>query len=156
PYVLNRVNPSRILLGTANIYESSNRGDTAADLGFAGDSIGDGFGNSPISYGGLNANGTPNPGAFFVGAGFTLYHRASDAGSVVTIPSPGGFIRAVVMDPKNVTHVFVLDTDNQVFGSFNDGATWTNLTANLGSLTASVRTIEIFSPSASPLNTVLV
>jgi hypothetical protein len=157
PYQVNRVSPSRILLGTANIYESFNRGDTVANLGFTGAFIGDGFGNSPISYGGLNADGTPNPGSFYVGAGATIYHRSSDAGSVVTLGAyPGGTIRGLVSDPQNVRHIFVLDTSNRVWSSFDEGATWSNLTANLGSLTSSVRTIQIFSPSASPINTVLI
>src|SRR5207237_10804690 len=34
PFVLNAFNPSRMLIGTANIYESLNRGDSLANLGF--------------------------------------------------------------------------------------------------------------------------
>jgi hypothetical protein len=157
PYVLNRINPTRMLIGTADIYESMNQGDTLSDVsGFTGSFIGDGLGNSPLSYGGFNSNGTQNPGAFFAAAGATIYHRTADGNPVITIASPtGGTIRALVMDPRNVTHVFVLGANNQVFGSFDDGVTWTNMTANLGSLSSSVRSIEIFSPSASPINTVL-
>jgi hypothetical protein len=159
PYMLNRIDPTRMIIGTADIYESTNQGDTLTDLsGFTGSFIGDGLGNSPISYGGLNANGTPNPGAFFVAAGATIYHRTADGNPVVQIASPtGGVIRAVVMDPENVTHVYVLGINNQVWGSVNDGATWTNLTANLPALSnnASVRTIELFSPDNTPRNTVL-
>ena len=162
PYVLNRVNPTRMLIGTSTIYESLNQGDTVANLGFTGASIGDGFGNSPLTYGGLNQNGSSNPGSFYVGRGSTIYHRSSDGSPIVTLGSyPGTTVRALVSDPKNVAHIFVLDTSSRVWGSLNEGATWTNLTANLGTVSnlgtgSSVRTIEIFSPSASPLNTVLI
>ena len=75
PYVLNRVNPTRMLIGTATIYESMDKGDTVANLGFTGAFIGDGFGNSPLTYGGLNQNGSSNPGSFYV-ARSTIYHRS--------------------------------------------------------------------------------
>src|SRR5262249_47693033 len=68
---------------------------------------------------------------------------------------PGDVVRALVLDPQNDKHVFVVDQVNRVWGSFDEGATWLNLTANLGSLSPSVRTIEIFSPDPTPKNTVL-
>ena len=91
-----------MIIGTADIYESTNQGDTLTDLtGFTGSFIGDGLGNSPISYGGLNANGTPNAGAFFVAAGATIFHRPADGSPVVQIPSPtGGAIRAWSWTPR--------------------------------------------------------
>jgi hypothetical protein len=52
--------------------------------------------------------------------------------------------------------VYVSDQNNQVWGSFDEGATWTNLTENLPSLTSQVTTIEVFAPDATLKNTVLV
>jgi hypothetical protein len=156
PYALNRVNPARMFIGTASLYESMDQGNTVTDFGFTGNFIGDGFGNSPISYGGLNANGTSNPGSVYVGAGAQLLHRSADGSSIVTLGAyPGTTIRALVSDPENVAHIFVLDTNSNVWGSFDEGATWTNLSANLATLSDSVRSIQIFSPDNTPRNTVL-
>src|SRR5262249_34593493 len=90
-----------------------------------------------------------------------IYFRAMDGGAVTTLSSyPGTNVRALVMDPQNDTHLFVLDTAQHVWETLNSGSTWTNLTANLDSLAnlgngTDLRTIQIFSPSPSPLNTVL-
>jgi hypothetical protein len=156
PFVLNSINPARMLIGTANIYESTNNGDSLTNLGFTGFFIGNGSANNPMDYGG-RLNGIANPGIFYVGAGNTILHRPADGSAMVTLSAyPGGTVRSLVMDPQTDTHVFAVDTSNQVWASFDEGATWTNLTANLGTLSPSVRSITIFSPSSSPLNTVLV
>ena len=148
PYVLNRLQLGRLLIGTRYLYESFDRGDSLANLGSTRGPVGDELGNNPICYGGRNKDSTANPGAFFVGAGRNIWHRSSDTGSIVSIRSPGTRIRAVVMNPRDVTHVFVIDAHSRVFSSFTSGNTWAELTANLGSLTKSVRTIEIVSSNA--------
>ena len=82
-------------------------------------------------------------------------------GPITTLNSyPGATVSALVMDPQNYQHIFVLDTSGKVWDSFNEGSTWTNLTANLPTVSnvgpdSAIRTIQIFSPSPSPLNTVL-
>ena len=162
PYVLNAIDPSRLLIGTANLYESLNKGDSLANLGSLSTNVGNFYsGNSGMAYG-SRLGGVPNPGVFYVGAGTTIYHRQSDGGSLSTLGAyPGGPVRALTMDPQNYTHVFVLDTSNRIFGSFDEGVTWINLSANLGNIAnlgtgASVRTIAIFSPDSTPKNTVLI
>jgi hypothetical protein len=60
------------------------------------------------------------------------------------------------MDPQNYRKIYVLDNQSRVWASFDEGASWINLTANLPSLTGSVRTIELFSPNAGVRNTVLI
>ena len=155
-YILNRINPARMLIGTHYIYESLNKGDSVANLVNTGNQIGEIFYNTPISYGGLNADGTSNPGSFYVGSGATVYRRSADGSPIVTLGAySGGTIDALVSDPKNVAHIFVLDRSNNVWASFDEGSTWSNLTANLGKLSPDLRSIEIFSPTNSPLNTVL-
>ena len=154
PYVLNAINPSRMLIGTANIYESSNQGDSLNDLGFTGAFIGSGSYGQPIAYGG-RLGGTNFPDVFYVGAGTKIFHRVS--GSIVTLPAyPGATVRTIVMNPQNYQQVFVVDTANRVWGSFDEGASWIELTRNLGSLTSQVATIEIFSPDQTIANMVLI
>lgn len=162
PYVLNTIDPSRMLIGTQNIYESLNRGDSLANLGGAGGQVGTDFsGNTGMAYGG-RLNGVANPDVFYAGAGTTIKHRMTSGGPITTLSSyPGGAVFALTMDPQNDTHVFVLDSSNQVWSSFDEGATWTNLTANLNTLSdlgtgSDLRTMTIFSPDATPRNTVLV
>jgi hypothetical protein len=155
PYVLNTINPSRMLIGTQNIYESMNNGDSLNNLVQTGQSIGGGFSyGQPLAYGG-RLSGTAFPDVFYVGAGATIYHRVS--GSIVTLPAyPGGTIHTIVMNPQNYRQVFVADSANRVWGSFDEGATWINLTANLPSLTSQVDTIEVFSPDQTIRNIVLI
>lgn len=161
PYVLNAIDPSRMLIGTANLYESTNRGDSLNNLGFAGAFFGSGSRGQPLAYGG-RLNGVANANVFYAGAGTTIFHRVS--GSIVTLPAyPGGTVRTIVMNPQNYRQVFVADTANKVWGSFDEGASWIDLTANLspaGSisppLTSQVATIEVFSPDQTIRNTVLI
>jgi len=154
--MLNTINPSRLLIGTASIYESMNRGDSLANLGFTGFFIGDFIGASPMAYGG-RLNGIPNPDVFYVGAGATIRHRVNLGDPITTLSAyPGSSTRGLVVNPQNYAHVFVLDNQNQVWGSFNEGASWVNLTANLPSVMSQVHSIEIFSPDATIRNMVLI
>ncbi|MFL6674635.1 MAG: WD40/YVTN/BNR-like repeat-containing protein [Massilia sp.] len=153
PYVLNRIDPSRMLIGTANIYESRDRGDTLANLFQTGKAI------SSLSYGG-RLYGAARPDAFYVGtAGIgrpLILHRASAGGAITELTAyPGGGVRDLVMDPQNVKHIYVVDEQNRVWASFDEGCSWRNLTANLPGVLGSARTIELFSPDASGRKTVL-
>lgn len=147
PYVLNRIDPSRLLIGTANIYESRDRGDTLANLLFTGKFI------SSLSYGG-RLKGAAVPDAFYVGtagAGQPLVLRRTTAGGAIdTLTAyPGGGVRDLVMDPQDIRRVYVADELGQVWASFDAGATWRNLTANLPKFLGQVRTIELVRPAAT-------
>src|SRR5262249_1881664 len=111
----------------------------------------------PLAYGG-RLNGTAFPDVFYVGAGSTIFHRVS--ASIVTLPAygaaGGGVVHTIVMNPQNYRQVFVADANNKVWGSFDEGASWIDLTANLGSLTSQVDTIEIFNPDQTIRNMVLI
>lgn len=153
PYELNRINPRRMLIGTANIYESSDQGDHLNDLLPTGKLI------SSLSYGG-RLGGAPNPGAFYVGTFGTasprLLYRSADGAPIVPLAAyPGGGVADLVMDPNNTRHVYVLDEQNRVWASLDEGATWQNLTANLPMRTNQVRTIELFSPDATGHHNIL-
>jgi hypothetical protein len=155
PFVLNAINPSRMLIGTANIYESMNRGDSLANLGFTGFFIGNFLGASPLAYGGRLA-GVPNPDVFYVGAGPTIRHRVTLGDPITTLNTyPGSTVRGLVINPQNYQQVFVLDDQSLVWASFDEGVSWTNLTANLPLLSSDIRVVEVVSPDASG-NTVLI
>jgi hypothetical protein len=151
PYTLNRIDPSRMLIGTANIYESRDRGDTLANLIFTGKFI------TSLSYGG-RLYGVPKPDAFYVGTAFTgrplILHRATTGGINELTAYPGGGVRDLVMDPQDIRRVYVVDEQSRVWASFDAGATWRNLTANLPMLLGQARTVELFRP-AIPGRTVL-
>ena len=149
PYVLNRIDPSRMLIGTASIYESLNKGDSLANLGFTGQFI------SSLTYG-SRLGGVAKPEVFYAGAGASIRHRVTVGGLITTLASyPGSSVRAVVMDPQNYQKVFAVDDASRVWGSFDEGVTWINLTANLPALTSDTRSIEIYSPDTTGKGTVL-
>jgi hypothetical protein len=60
------------------------------------------------------------------------------------------------MNPQNYRQVFVSDSQNRVWGSFDEGASWVELTENLPSLTSQVGTIEVFNPDQTIRNMVLI
>jgi hypothetical protein len=157
PYALNALNPSRMLIGTAHIYESLNGGDSLNNLGSIGFLVGSGAGwGQPIAYG-SRLNGSAIPGVFYVGAGAKIFHRVTSAGPITMLPTyPGGLVITVAMNPNNYKRVYVSDINNKVWGSSDEGATWVNLTSNLPALTDLVTTIEVFSLDGTVQNTSLI
>jgi hypothetical protein len=157
PFTINAINTTRMLIGTANIYESMNQGDSLTNLGFTGQFIGGQAGwGRPMAYG-SRLNGTPNPDVFYVGAGSNLLHRVILGGPITTLSAyPGTTIITVAMNPQNYRQVFVVDANSRVWGSFDEGTSWIELTANLPSLTGLVTTLEVFAPDATIRNTVLI
>jgi hypothetical protein len=155
PYALNAIDPSRMLIGTANIYESLDRGDSLANLGFTGFFIGDNLGASPLAYGG-RLNGEANPDVFYVGAGPNILHRVNSGDPITTLSAyPGARVRALVIDPQHYRTIYVVDFLNRVWASFDEGASWIDLTANLASLSSDIRAIEVVSLEATPDDPVL-
>lgn len=143
PYEINRIDPSRMLIGTASIYESRDRGDTLANLLFSGKFI------SSLSYGG-RLGGVPKADAFYVGTFGPgrpqILHRADAGGAIGELTAyPGSGVRDLVMDPYNIKHVYVVDDLNRVWASLDEGLTWCDLSANLPKLLEQVRTIELIS-----------
>ena len=73
----------------------------------------------------------------------------------------GGIVRDIVLDPDNWQSGYVVDANSQVSHFVNRGATaadWTNITGNLNpapgapnpALSADLRTVEIYSPTTTP------
>lgn len=146
PYALNRIDPRRMLIGTANIYESLDRGDTLANLYSTGKFI------TSLSYGG-RLKGVAVPDAFYVGTGGPgqpyILHRGTAGGAIGTLTAyPGSGVQDLAMDPQDVRRVYVVDEGNRVWASFDTGLTWRNLTANLPTLLGQARTVEVVRPAS--------
>jgi hypothetical protein len=171
PFVLNAVDPSRMLIGTTNLYESFDRGDTLIDLGPTGSFVGgnDFFGLSFgrfMVYGG-RLNGVAYPDVIYAssgaspilgGHGAQILHRVHQGDPLTPLSSyPGEGAAAIVVDPQDYRRIYVADASNRVYASFDEGVTWTDLTANLADLTSGTlgRTIEIYSTSPSTKEDVL-
>ncbi len=146
PFILNRYNPQRILIGTSSLYESFDQGESLDNLGSLGAPV------SAMSYGSA-LNGVTYAGAFYVGAGATIYHRTSSAEIPTMLPNyPGSAVLSLVMDPLDYKHVYVLDSNGRVYGSFDEGVTWRDFTGDLASKVSQPQTIEIFSPPVAKGN----
>lgn len=197
PFVLNQINPSRMLIGTEYIFESADMGESLTNLGKAapdtalkhavhsaagatrkssgampsvavrpledeeppadaGVAVGDdtNSGSAAMAYGG-RLQGAAFPDVFYVGAGNKIAHRVTLGGAITSLSYPGDVVRVLVMDPQNYKRVFVLDKVGKVYLTNDEGATWSNITANLGTLTTDLRTIEIFNSDQSGQKTVL-
>jgi hypothetical protein len=157
PFTINAITPTRMLIGTANIYESMNQGDSLNNLVFTGFFIGSQAGwGRPMAYG-SRLNGIATPDVFYVGAGSHIFHRVTVGGPITQLTAyPGAAVITVAMNPQNYRQVFAVDSANKVWGSFDEGASWIDLTANLPSLTGLVTTLEVFAPDATIRNTVLI
>jgi hypothetical protein len=156
PFVLNSVDPRRLLIGTGNLYESFDQGDSLTDLGPAGAIVGSstaghlGY-NIAMAYGG-RLGGVANPDVFYVGAGASIQHRVHLGDPITTLSAyPGGNVMNLAVDLQDYRRLYVVDQQDRVWASTDEGATWSDLTANLHQLTDDYvgRTIAIFSsPSA--------
>jgi hypothetical protein len=150
PYVLNAVDPQRMLILTQSLYESSDRGDTfnlLADLGPAP------YDSDPLVYGGFRPNAfggeDPYPDLIWVGAGGKLWLRTQGVGPPNLVAGyHGGIPRAIVSDPSNWYTTYVLDGDGKVWETTNGGASWTDMTLSgdrsLTALSHHVSTLAIY------------
>jgi hypothetical protein len=154
PYVLNRIDKRRMLIGTNNIYESRDQGDTLFNLYSAGKTI------TSLSYG-ARLGGVAQPDAFYVGTAGAgqpyILHRSNSAKAVQTLISyPGGGVRDLVMDPQDLRRLYVVDEQNRVWASYDEGLTWRDLSRNLPTLLGEVRTVEVFRPTAGSATVLIV
>lgn len=146
PFVLNNINPSRMLIGTSSLYESSDRGDNFTNLGSLGASV------SSMSYGGT-LNGTSYPDVFYVGAGSKIYHRVHLANPPTVLNLyPGSNPVSLAMDPLDYTNIYVLDSNGSVWSSIDEGATWTDHTGDLRKKVDQPQTLEIYNPPSTKKN----
>lgn len=177
PFVLNSIDPDRMLIGTNFLYESTNNGDTLTSLGGLNNLNADGINNdqqdgidegdeftpagaiggvTAMAYGG-RSGGVDNVALAYVASGATLRLRtaitAGDLTDFTTVTGyTGGAIRDIELDPDDWHRGYVLDTADRVFSFVNSGATttWNNVTGNLASQSGDIRDIELYTPSAAP------
>src|SRR6185369_9608885 len=114
---------------------------------------------SALSYG-SRLNGVPKPDVLYLAdtAGPNRLFRSLNAARndfTQLSAYPGLGARSLIVDPQNLNNVYALDFNSRIWASKNAGGAWVELTANLHSLCDDVSVLEIFSPSPSTLNTVL-
>jgi hypothetical protein len=130
PIELNNVSPNRLIIGAGNsVYESLDQGNTVTEIG-VGIRIND-LGDDPIAYG-----ATGNADMLYVGSGTRVFIRNAAAPAALTASATFPGTAAVVdiaIDPSTPNTAFVVDSAN-VFQTTDGGATWNNVTGNLGAL----------------------
>jgi hypothetical protein len=101
PIALNQIDPTRLLIGTSNLYESLDRGDTLLKLGTLGAPVGGNTFGVPLVYGGRRS-GVDNPDVLYAGAGSTLFMRSSAQAPLTPLAAyPGGDVVDIVLDPAD-------------------------------------------------------
>jgi hypothetical protein len=157
PFVLNSVDPTRMLIGTAQLYESFNQGDSLIDLnGFNGFFVGNGLYGQPMVYGGM-LSGKAYPDVLYAGIGPQIVFRQSAGGELTGTPAyPGGIVSTIAENPRDYRNIYVVDVNNQVWVSFNKGGSFTNITRNLGTLSPQIDTLVLVSPTPDGANDMLV
>jgi hypothetical protein len=163
PYVLNKVNPKRMLLGTTVLYESGNQGD---DFIYPNGltSVGS---VTALAYGGYLQTDTglePAPDVAYVGtagnnsSGNRLFLRQVANGQFNPVAGyPGSTPRAIVLDPSDWKTVYVLDSNSRkVYRTLDATAAnpiWQDITGNLTSTgglgVTGFRSIEIIGSGAN-------
>jgi uncharacterized repeat protein (TIGR01451 family) len=148
PLAMNKVDPTRFIVTSNRVYESV---DSLDNFTIVVNSLGvDGNGNPvgttrAIAYGG-RAGGADNPGVLWFGDNQgRLFLRSSGAGAPVQLGAwTNGNATDIVLNPENWADAYV-SAGAQVFHTTDAGATFTNITGNLGTEApnANVRSLEI-------------
>jgi len=152
PVELNRVDARRMLIaGDNDLYESLDRGDTMTALGlnrWVEAMVYGGRSGASDNLDVIWAISPQGPGGTW---GPFVYMRSSGGGAPTqTSTQPGtGYLRDITVDSTDWTKAYVVNESGQVFSTSNSGATWTNITGNLGSGTNDLRTITFIPGSPS-------
>jgi uncharacterized repeat protein (TIGR01451 family) len=126
PLELNAVDPSRGVLGTANVYETFDQFNTLTDL-----SGNTGFFITAMAYGGF-ISGTPYPDVLYYGGSGGLYLRTSIGGVITPLATyPGSKPRDIVLDPDDWQTAYVVDDSGGVHVTNNAGTNWRTITGDL-------------------------
>ena len=134
PIEVNNVTPTRLVIGGGNsVYESLNQGDTITEIGPG--IIANGTGPHSIAYG-----ATGNANMLYVGSGDRVFVRTAAAPAALTQSATypgtgtGRQVAGVTINNTNPQNAFVIDGTN-VYRTGDAGASWTNVTGNLLTLT---------------------
>ncbi|MBU6398951.1 MAG: LEPR-XLL domain-containing protein, partial [Verrucomicrobia bacterium] len=154
PFVVNAVDPSKLLLGYTGLYESANTkvGSLAGPDSQPGDAVvmlNQDLNNkvTALAYGGM-FNGVANPNVIYVARGNSISVR--EAGGNVfartTAIAGAGAIQSISLDPTNWKVAYAVDSSH-VYATVDAGATWTDITgpsAMAGALGATLlRAVQI-------------
>ncbi|MFI5378942.1 MAG: right-handed parallel beta-helix repeat-containing protein, partial [Tepidisphaerales bacterium] len=161
PYLLNTVNPARMIIGTNYLYESTDRGNTLNLLnGPLKNNLPDpttaiSGGIVPLVYGGTSG-GVANASLIYAASGNRLYVRTSGSGmpAQVTYPTFLGAIgiRALAVDATNYNTAWAVDVNGHVYKTTDAGATlanWSDVTGDLGTLATDLRCITVYRSGAN-------
>jgi autotransporter-associated beta strand protein len=145
PYVIDSINPSRLLLGSNALFESTNRGDSWVNLGAA---LGQVVAIAPAVYQGTFVADTGFAAVTDLGAGAynsdTIYlitptavrltknHGTTYVARTAGI-TPATNFADIAVDPRNRDTAYVVrgGTGGKVWRTTTAGLTWTNITGNL-------------------------
>ena len=148
-YVVNAVDPDRLLVGLNGLYESFDRGDTIAWIDRDASPPPPAPGETPtgagdltaLAYGGRNADGSINADVIYAARGNTIRVRAAPAAPFTGATIAGAAdIVDIALDPADWRIAYAVDA-TRVYRTADGGTTWTDVT---GALPASdVRTVEV-------------
>lgn len=133
-YAANAVDPTRLMIATNKLYESTNQGDNLTQLtNLNGQATFPGR-VTALAYGG-RLNGVANADATWVGVDSDgagsgqLYLRSAANGAFALVSSyTGAAAIGIATDPDNWQRAYILDARNQVWQTTDGGLTFTNLT----------------------------
>ncbi|WP_119272492.1 beta strand repeat-containing protein [Taklimakanibacter deserti] len=153
PYQVNPFDWTRLVIGGNSLYESTDFGDNLTNITPTGVN-----GVSAIAYGG-NQGGVANPDVIYAGVGGNLYLRTTSGGAFTQLTNYTGNAPVdIVMDPDDWGRVYVSDGTSVYYTSDATDltATWTIINAaGLSALTNSLSALEVFSPTTTPGDEVL-
>ena len=149
-YELNSADLTRLVTGGGGaqpVYELMN---AATALNPAGANwqavpVGAGFGavtRGTLLYGG-RLNGVNNAEVLMAGSGNRVFIRSTSGGTLTATPTPfpGGNVQDIAIDPEDWQHLFVADGSG-VYETADAGASWTDLTRNLGLINTRLQSIQ--------------
>ena len=147
PIKLNAVNATRMIIGGGNgVYESLDEGDTLSAIGPG--IVVNASGRNPIAYGGVGAED-----ALYVGAANRVFVRFN-AGASLTVSStyPGSrIVEGIDAQLSNPKVAYVVDS-SQVFRTDDAGATWSDISGNLGTLNPGIlRSVAFMNGASTPM-----
>lgn len=146
PIAVNNVSANRLVIGGGNsVYESLDQGDTITEIG-PGIVVNSG-GQDPIAYGAAG-----NAEMLYVGSGDDVFVRTAAAPAALTpsatYPGAGTFrtVADIAIHPADPLTAFVVDAAH-VYRTDDGGASWTEVTGNLMTLTPGTLRSVAFSTS---------
>ncbi|WP_139263817.1 WD40/YVTN/BNR-like repeat-containing protein [Geodermatophilus africanus] len=140
PLELNRVAPTRLVIGATNgVYESDDQGDTLTAIA-PGLQVN---GSGPIAYG-----ATGNSDVLYIGSGSSVFVRTAARPTPLTASGtyPGAAtVVGIAVDPDDPRVAFVIDA-LQVFRTTDAGGQWNIVTGNLPARGAAVLRSVVYCP----------